>query len=337
MTIAFSIIIPIYNPKLNFLDECIDYIYPQLSKDDEIICVLNGNTKEQVNEIIKHLNKPQIVIQIEEEGDVATARNIGIEKAKNEYLLFVDYDDLVSPNILEISREILSTKNYDFVSYNQSEDFNLLGKDWNQHFELDKDSFLKAWQGKERELPIQFQRRSIQSKVFKRNIIIKNNIWYNRHQKLAQDTPFTFEYALNCETIYMCDNIMYYYRINDGTTTTKPNPKAVEYIDTLIENNMIVIERYNLGEAYIKELYFETLFNYFPYIFRRFIFDKRLKLANKEKKILIKKCCNKPFFKLAIEKTKYKQCYLKKQILFLYLLKHKLYRLVTLFYSRYKQ
>lgn len=336
MEIYFSLIIPIYNPKLNFLDECLDYIYHQLSKNDEIICILNGNTKEQTEEILKHLNRPQIITHIEEEGDVATARNIGIEKASNEYLIFVDYDDLLSPNMLDISRKILSKKNYDFISYDQSEDFNILGKSWNKYAELDKDTFLKAWRGKERELPLPFQRRSIQSKVFKKSIITKNNIWYNKHQKLAQDTPFTFEYALNINNVYMADNIMYYYRINDGTTTTKPNPKAIEYIDTLINNVLKVIDKYNLDSSYINELYFETLFNYFPYIFRRYIFDKRLPLSNKEKRKLIRECASKPFFKSSIQTIKYKQCYLKKQKLFLFLLKHKLYKAIVFIYSRYK-
>lgn len=332
MKINFSIIIPIYNPKLNFLDECLDNICPQLDKKDEVICVLNGNTDEQTKEILRHLNKPQIITHVEKEGDVATARNIGIEKANNEYLIFVDYDDLISPNMLEISRSVLTEKDYDFISYDQSEDFNILGKSNNIHFELDKDTFLKAWRGLEKELPLPFQRRSIQSKVFKKSIIINNNIWYNRHQKLAQDTPFTFEYALNINNVYMADNIMYYYRINDGTTTTKPNPKAVEYIDTLINNNLIVIKNYNLDDSYINELYFETLFNYFPYIFRRYVFDKRLQLSNKERKEIIKSCANKPFFNSSIKSTKYKQCYLRKQVLFLFFLKNKMYSMIVLLY-----
>lgn len=335
MKIEFSIIIPIYNPKYDLLKESIDCVLKQLKDNDELVCVLNGNSKEQNKTSLDIIGKHKNVITfIIDEGDVSTARNKGIELAKNEYLIFLDYDDLISENMLNVSRNILEKKDYDFICFGDTENKESLDGNNFDSFEVDKDTYLKVYQLKENELPMYFQRRSIQSKIYKKSLINKIGLKFNVHQKLAQDTPFTFEYVLNCKTFLLHKQVMYYYRINEGGNTVKPCPDAINRIDVLIGYYESILKRYKLGNDYYHSFYFEILFNYYPYIFRKCIFDKRLNNSFKTRYKLIKQCNSKEIYKKAIKCLKLKDAITKKQRVFLLLLKLKLSLIITCVYNK---
>jgi len=96
-----SIVIPIYNDE-KFLAECLDSCLAQdIPYDDyEIICVDDGST-DRTAEILEDYAKryPNIVLIFKEHG-VGHGRDIGMERAKGEYLWFVDHDDLLTENVL---------------------------------------------------------------------------------------------------------------------------------------------------------------------------------------------------------------------------------------------
>lgn len=96
-----SIVIPIYNDE-KYIAECLDSCLTQdIPYDDyEIICVDDGST-DRTREILEDYVKryPNIVLIFKEHG-VGAGRNVGMERAKGEYLWFVDHDDLLTENVL---------------------------------------------------------------------------------------------------------------------------------------------------------------------------------------------------------------------------------------------
>lgn len=100
----FSIITPTYN-RASFLEEMVASVAAQTFTDYEHIIVDDGSTDE-TEKLIKRLMEthPKIVYIKQENKGRSTARNVGIEDAKGEYICFLDSDDFWKQNHLEVLR-----------------------------------------------------------------------------------------------------------------------------------------------------------------------------------------------------------------------------------------
>jgi len=99
-----SIIIPTYAPK-KYLWTCLDSIEKQtLSKTEfEVILVLNGERQpyeDTINQRLRQYSFTCLLLYSSPKG-VSRARNLGMKKAKGNYICFIDDDDWVSPTYLE--------------------------------------------------------------------------------------------------------------------------------------------------------------------------------------------------------------------------------------------
>ena len=88
-----SVIVPVYNTK-DYLDKCLDSLINQTLEDMEII-VINDGSKENVEDIITKYKDKIVYIKNTNHG-IGYSRNLGIKKAKGEYIGFVDSDDYVN-------------------------------------------------------------------------------------------------------------------------------------------------------------------------------------------------------------------------------------------------
>lgn len=97
-----SVIVPVYN-RQNFIKECLESIQAQSYDNYEIILVDDGSTDQTV-EICRDLamNNPKIKLFQGEHKGVSAARNIALNKASGEYLLFLDSDDIIHSQLLEV-------------------------------------------------------------------------------------------------------------------------------------------------------------------------------------------------------------------------------------------
>ena len=99
----FSIIVPVYNVE-NYLEKCLDSLINQKHNSYEIIIINDGSTDNSQRIIDNYKKKyPKLISSYKKgNGGLSSARNYGIEKSTGEYLLFVDSDDYISENCLEI-------------------------------------------------------------------------------------------------------------------------------------------------------------------------------------------------------------------------------------------
>lgn len=98
---SVSIIIPVYN-RQNVVEECINSILSQSYSDFEIIIIDDGSTDNTLETCQQIAAKDQrIKIFSSSHGGVSSARNVGIDAAKGEYIFFLDSDDIIHPNLLE--------------------------------------------------------------------------------------------------------------------------------------------------------------------------------------------------------------------------------------------
>lgn len=120
-----SVIVPVYNVE-EYLPTCIESILNQTYKDLEILLIDDGSTDNSgriCDEYAKRDNRC-IVIHQPNKG-VYNARNTGLEHVKGEYISFIDSDDYIHPQMLEILYETLQKEDYDFsmVAYKKVWDY----------------------------------------------------------------------------------------------------------------------------------------------------------------------------------------------------------------------
>ncbi len=96
-----SVIVPVYNTGV-YLNKCIKSILSQDYKNFEIILVDDGSTEDETVQLCDDLATNNDFIQVihKKNGGSSSARNIGIENAKGEYIVFIDSDDYIETNML---------------------------------------------------------------------------------------------------------------------------------------------------------------------------------------------------------------------------------------------
>lgn len=100
MTVAVSVIVPVYNVK-RYLVRCIDSILQQSMTDFELILVDDGSTDGSEALCDTYGRNKRIRVIHQKNQGLGFARNTGLEHAQGEYVCFVDSDDYVGPELLE--------------------------------------------------------------------------------------------------------------------------------------------------------------------------------------------------------------------------------------------
>ncbi len=109
-----SVIIPIYNVE-KYLDDCLESIINQTYKDLEIILINDGSTDRSLDIAETYVNKDKRVKLINQKGQgVAMARNNGLDKMDGQYIMFLDSDDKISKDAIEILLRPIKGKTHIF-------------------------------------------------------------------------------------------------------------------------------------------------------------------------------------------------------------------------------
>lgn len=200
-----SIIVPVYNAE-KYLKKCIESIFDNTENPFEVI-IINDGSNDNSLKIIKELMKKYINIVLIDNfnNGVSYSRNLGIRKAKGDYVMFVDADDELKKNWFdEIKNHV--QENYDVIYFSK---YNL---------ESNKNDLLKYLVG--------YNKESIciagpYSKIFKRRLIEKNEILFNDKIINGEDMLFNIEILSKADKVKSINESFYLYRRYIGQTTKK--------------------------------------------------------------------------------------------------------------------
>ena len=123
-----SIIVPVYNVE-DYLERCVKSIINQTYRNIEIILVDDGSTDNSgviCDEFSK--NDDRIIVFHKENGGLSDARNYGIDRAAGEYLIFVDSDDYIHPQMVEALYRAQNITDADITACDYTRDIDVISK-----------------------------------------------------------------------------------------------------------------------------------------------------------------------------------------------------------------
>lgn len=209
-----SIIVPVYNAE-DYLDRCLVSILEQDFSSYEVILVDDGSTDSSPMICDRYSATDSRFRTIHKKnGGVSSARNAGLDLAKGEYVMFVDSDDALVPDSLEMmfdnlagediavggytvyiegtpGREVLPRKN---ASY-KGEDMNLF---YDENIRRNCEMLDAPW-----------------SKIFRRKVI--GDLRFCEELNYAEDKLFVFSFLAECSSAYTCSFPVYAYHIRAGS------------------------------------------------------------------------------------------------------------------------
>lgn len=218
----FSIVIPIFNAE-KYLSECIESVLDQDFCDWELVLVNDGstdNSEEICNRYVESEKKIKLISIVN--SGVSIARNVGIDNASGQYIMFLDADDFIEKNTLFIADKKLDG-NQDFVLFNYSilnnkskfNDRNItevgtyVVKD--KVDELLDFAFRQRYWKKDRWYG---NFRTVWGKCFDSSVLKKNSIRFVENLKFGEDTVFVLSYLIKCKVVRICPEYLYVYRQN---------------------------------------------------------------------------------------------------------------------------
>ena len=126
MTEKITVIVPVYNVE-HYLDKCLDSLINQTYKNLEIIVINDGSTDNSGEICQEYAQKDNRITYVEQEnGGLSDARNAGLERMTGSYVTFVDSDDWIEQDYVEVLYNKLTEYQADvsvgnYYSYNEDE------------------------------------------------------------------------------------------------------------------------------------------------------------------------------------------------------------------------
>ena len=219
-----SIIIPTYNAEKS-LQKCLERLKNQTCNDFEVILVDDGSIDKSANVYKPYcLTDPHFKFIRQKNGGCGSARNTGIKIASGNLISFIDADDWVEPNYVET---IIRNMNGDFlffscthhnkkndITYHKNEDhknttfFDILLK------QFDYWDYAFTW-----------------NKCFKKDIILSNNLSFDKDLKHAEDELFILEYLMHTNKISTISDVIYHYQVGIGISQVYATIEEVKKIN----------------------------------------------------------------------------------------------------------
>jgi glycosyltransferase involved in cell wall biosynthesis len=229
-----SIIIPVYNVEL-YVEKCINSIINQTYQNIEIIIINDGSTDNSGN-VCHNFESSDARIRFVNQVNkgVSVARNLGLSMAQGEWVYFIDADDYLELNTIELlSNEFES--NLDVIQFGLSVilDEKILRS---KH----PSEYKKVFQKTDLFRSIIMKPLSACLIIVKRSILIHNNIKFNTLLKHNEDSLFVFQILSNCNGLLFYDKAFYNMQLRSNSVTSRPitlsriNNKLI-YLQLLID------------------------------------------------------------------------------------------------------
>ena len=221
MTEKITIIVPVYNVE-HYLDKCLDSLINQTYKNLEIIVINDGSTDNSGIICQEYAQKDNRIVYIEKEnGGQSEARNMGLDRMTGSYVTFVDSDDWIELDYVEILYKKITEYQADiavgnYYSFNETEGmyyFHIFGDSYHEKVYDNVSIFENLYESQEMK---SFALISVWGKLYKADLVkhLRFDIG-----KLGEDGYLNQKiYLLAEKTIYL-NKGLYAYRQREGSSS----------------------------------------------------------------------------------------------------------------------
>lgn len=297
-----SVIVPVYNAE-KFLRICIDSLLAQTFQDYEVVLVNDGSTDGSGKICDFYAEKDcRIYVIHQKNAGVSAARNKALEKVSGEYIFFLDSDDVLP----EDAFEKLIHADADLV----------IGS----VLEVDECGQLNGISqylpnqvlSRERALEALFDESQwgyqgyLWNKLYRRSIIVDQNICFDPTIQYNEDRLFLLEYLLSCSKIMLISDVVYYYRQQEKSALAQIKqgfkPAVLTELDAFEAMKILVKEEYPRLYQDISRLTFEKSLYWLDKASKRYPCEKKKlrKYVFQNAKICMKISGKSPLYKIKL-------------------------------------
>lgn len=297
-----SVIMPVYNGEKHIEQTLLSVINQTLINDIELIIINDGSTDNSLSILEEYKKKysDTIVLINKENTGVSDSRNIGIKTAKGQYITFIDSDDIYEINYVEKLYNTIQ-KGYDLVSCNYT------------NFEANNNTISINSKFETEDIGIYYENLSkkylfnqLWNKIYKSDIIRKNNILFDVKKSIAEDWEFNIKYLSKCKKMMHINDVLYNYRVTSTGLGFKYRTDSNHIKFEILDLTQKIFDEKGINSDYLHVCYVVQSFSFFS-----ITMDCRNKISFKEKRNLIKRFINSEEYcnminKLQIKNKKYK-------------------------------
>lgn len=219
--ILVSIVVPVYNVE-DFIEECMESIIRQSYKTLQIVLVDDGSTDHSAELCKRYMENDSRIelFQIQNSG-VSTARNIGINHAKGDYIFFVDSDDMIVDDYIQ---KFMECGDAPFIGAgyreNSMDGTRFEYPDCLRPIEEYKQNSELLWE----EVPCVH----VAGNRYSRDIIVKNSLLFEKDCTLGEDSRFNMAYLGCIDSVRVISQSGYIYRLHEGSLIHRFWPNRLE-------------------------------------------------------------------------------------------------------------
>ena len=211
--IQLSVIVPIYKVEA-YLARCVESILAQDLTEMEVLLVDDGSPDRCGEMCDAYAAKdPRIRVFHKPNGGLSDARNYGLERARGEYVLFLDSDDYLTPHICNYLLATVQRREVDLVIGPLIP--LKLSRSMERFEKIAADTFVyhRVYTGAEYLtgcLEGGALRVEVCRALYRREFLLRNDLWFQKGI-LHEDEEFTPRVLLRAESVLLTDQAFYYY------------------------------------------------------------------------------------------------------------------------------
>ena len=274
-----SIILPVYKVE-QYLDECVQSVLKQTYTDIEVIMVDDGspdNCGRMCDAYAK--SDPRVKVIHKNNEGLGLARNSGLEVATGEFVLFVDSDDWLELNAVEVLVNCMEHNHSDLVVFG----FNKVRKSAGTSIRICKVDAEEVYDNKDtiisgilcpvlgpssRKGEKAGREMCVWTNLYRKSIIDKYNLRFvSEREYLTEDLFFNISYFLKIQKAVMIPECLYNYRYNEVSLSNAFRPNKVQLLQKMTEQVLELIAAENIPEtagcrierSYIKRLRYSMM------------------------------------------------------------------------------
>lgn len=222
-----SIVIPVYNAE-DLLRTCLDSVVNQTFKAIEIICINDGSTDgspEILNEYARHDSRIEVVNQ--ENVGQYPSRNIGLQHVNGRYMLSVDCDDRVEPDLVEKAF---------FRAEADQADITMIG--WKYLLTPDKSPdvstwHLGAWEKNKTNKRFPMGLGYVWMKLYRKGFLDKHQLRFREEFYTKADVIFHWKSMSLAERISVVPEPLYHYRVHENSITGTIGRRFIQVVKVM--------------------------------------------------------------------------------------------------------